>query len=152
MPANTPNGLPYPLPTDPVAEGAAAIRDLAEAINTPEAWREVGAANQPAFQWSYVNYGGGKSTCAFMKDRSGFVHIKGTVKNGTNQQPIFLLPAGYWPAADERFLGNAWDGTAERVTRIDISAVNGQVQYTVLGMAGSVIYEASLNGITFRAA
>lgn len=31
MPANTALGLPYPLPTEPVAEGAAAIRALAEA-------------------------------------------------------------------------------------------------------------------------
>jgi hypothetical protein len=31
MPANTPLGLPYPLPTEPVTEGAAAIRALAEA-------------------------------------------------------------------------------------------------------------------------
>lgn len=33
MPANTPRGLPYPLPTEPVAEGAQAIRNLAEAID-----------------------------------------------------------------------------------------------------------------------
>ena len=33
MPANTPRGLPYPLPTEPVAEGAQAIRNLAEAVD-----------------------------------------------------------------------------------------------------------------------
>jgi hypothetical protein len=33
MPANTPHGLPYPLPSEPVAEGAQAIRDLAEALD-----------------------------------------------------------------------------------------------------------------------
>lgn len=33
MPANTPKGLPYPLPTEPVAEGAQAIRNLAEALD-----------------------------------------------------------------------------------------------------------------------
>ena len=34
MPATTPNvPLPYPLPTEPVAEGAAAIRSLAEAVD-----------------------------------------------------------------------------------------------------------------------
>lgn len=32
MPANTSHGLPYPLPTEPVAEGAQAIRNLAEGI------------------------------------------------------------------------------------------------------------------------
>jgi hypothetical protein len=33
MPAQTSNGLPYPLPTDPVAAGAADICALAEALN-----------------------------------------------------------------------------------------------------------------------
>jgi microcystin-dependent protein len=33
MPANTPRGFPYPLPTEPVAEGAQAIRNLAEAVD-----------------------------------------------------------------------------------------------------------------------
>ena len=34
MPSNTPGGLPYPLPTEPVAEGAQAIRNLAEAVDS----------------------------------------------------------------------------------------------------------------------
>jgi hypothetical protein len=34
MPANTPSGLPYPLPTEPVRDGAVAIRALAEATDT----------------------------------------------------------------------------------------------------------------------
>lgn len=33
MPANTPNGLPYPLPTEPVADGADAIKALALALD-----------------------------------------------------------------------------------------------------------------------
>lgn len=33
MPANTSRGYPYPLPTEPVAEGAQAIRNLAEAVD-----------------------------------------------------------------------------------------------------------------------
>lgn len=32
MPAVTARGMPYPLPTEPVAEGAQAIRNLAEAV------------------------------------------------------------------------------------------------------------------------
>jgi hypothetical protein len=31
--ATTPNGLPYPAPTDPIAQGADAIRSLAQAID-----------------------------------------------------------------------------------------------------------------------
>jgi hypothetical protein len=39
MPGTTPHGLPYPLPTEPVAEGAAAIRALAEAADTRSMFR-----------------------------------------------------------------------------------------------------------------
>lgn len=41
MPANTPKGLPYPLPTEPVAEGAQAIRNLAEAVDAQLGGREI---------------------------------------------------------------------------------------------------------------
>ena len=34
MPANTARGYPYPLPTEPVTEGAQAIRNLAEKVDT----------------------------------------------------------------------------------------------------------------------
>lgn len=44
MPANTPRGLPYPLPTEPVAEGAQAIRNLAEAIKGWQCLGEIDAA------------------------------------------------------------------------------------------------------------
>lgn len=40
MPASTPIGLPYPLPTEPVAEGAQAIRNLAEAVDAELAWSD----------------------------------------------------------------------------------------------------------------
>jgi hypothetical protein len=36
MPANTTRGFPYPLPTEPVAEGAQAIRNLAEAVDAKQ--------------------------------------------------------------------------------------------------------------------
>jgi hypothetical protein len=40
----TPSGLPYPSPTDPIAQGADAIRALAEALDVP---RELGRAYTP---------------------------------------------------------------------------------------------------------
>lgn len=62
-----------------------------------EEWRDVGATGQPAFQNSWVNYGGGNEIAAFMKDASGFVHIKGLIANGTQGTVGFTLPAGYRP-------------------------------------------------------
>lgn len=34
MPSNTPNGYPYPVASDPVAQGATAIQNLAQAVDT----------------------------------------------------------------------------------------------------------------------
>lgn len=151
MPGLTPHGLPYPLPTEPVAEGAAAIRSLAEAVDHPEAWHEVGGPGEPGFAWYWENHGPPKSTAAFMRDRAGFVHIKGTVKNGNNGQAVFVLPTDYRPAKNERFVSVAWDGTAERLARIDVQAADGYVLMTVIALSGSTVFEAGLGGITFRA-
>jgi hypothetical protein len=63
-----------------------------------EAWHEIGAVGQPAFENSWVNYNSGThQTCAFMKDSMGFVHIKGLAKSGTATSAIFTLPTGYRP-------------------------------------------------------
>ena len=61
-----------------------------------EAWHEIGAAGEPAFVNSWANFGGGFSTAAFAKDSLGFVHLKGTIHNGT-ANTAFTLPAGYRP-------------------------------------------------------
>jgi hypothetical protein len=57
MPAQTPHGFPYPLPDEPVAEGAAAIRSLAEAIDAKAAVRiaEVAlAADAPSIDFAGI--------------------------------------------------------------------------------------------------
>ena len=52
MPSQTPRGLPYPLPTDPVSHGADDIRALAEAVDprlaeVPSAFRGQGLVTLP---------------------------------------------------------------------------------------------------------
>jgi len=52
MPSQTPRGLPYPLPTDPVSHGADDIRRLAEAVDprlaeVPSAFRGQGLVTLP---------------------------------------------------------------------------------------------------------
>jgi hypothetical protein len=63
-----------------------------------EAWHEVGAAGQPAFQNGWHNFGPPWSTAAFAKDSADFVHLKGTLVAGTFGLTAFTLPAGYRPA------------------------------------------------------
>jgi hypothetical protein len=60
-----------------------------------EDWHSIGAAGEPTFQNSWVNFGGNYAAAAFRKDAFGWVHLKGVVKTGTIGATIFVLPAGY---------------------------------------------------------
>lgn len=64
-----------------------------------EEWHEVGSGGgEPGFENSWVNYGASDhTTAAFYKDPFGTVHIKGLVKSGTINTPVFTLPSGYTP-------------------------------------------------------
>jgi hypothetical protein len=81
-------------------------------VGPSEAWREVGAAEQPAFGPDWANFGAPHETAAFYKDLAGRVHLKGQIKHNTGIGVVaaFTLPAGYRPAATVRFATNA-DGT-----------------------------------------
>ena len=70
----------------------------ADALAAPEAWHEVGSAGNPAFQNGWTNYSPSGNSAGYYKDRLGFVHLKGMVKNGTMSQTAFTLPVGYRPA------------------------------------------------------
>jgi hypothetical protein len=109
------------------------------ALAPMEAWHEVGATSEPAFQNGWVNFGGGFSTMAFAKDSAGFVHLKGTVENGTFGVDVFVLPAGYRPA-ENLFTPVA----AERNAYI---YANGDVQVVQLGSNTT----AGFDGISFKA-
>lgn len=64
MPSNTPKGLPYPLPTEPLADGAVAIKNLADAVDAriilPRAIHllsttPIVVANGAASTWATLN-------------------------------------------------------------------------------------------------
>lgn len=133
------------------------------------AWREVGAAGQPSFNSTptceWKNFGGGQSTAAFIRDRFGFVHLKGLVHAddvggpgncfvGGNDPRIFTLPAGYRPAKQSVFATI----TNSELGRFNVDGPNA----SGLG-AGAVFVEdpttnvsakawISLNGFSFRCA
>lgn len=54
----------------------------------------------PALTNGWVNYGGGEALCSYFKDVLGFVHLSGTIRNGTVGASVFVLPAGFRPAAN----------------------------------------------------
>ena len=144
MPANTPKGLPYPLPSEPVAEGAQAIRNLAEALATVEPWHEVGAAGEPGFQNFWVNYGAPFATAGFYRDGAGIVRLKGTIKGGLGgNNEAFGLPVGYRPAAQQSWrVPSGTDPAANVSVRADGLVVITTSQNTGL----------FLDAVSFRAA
>jgi hypothetical protein len=85
------------LGTVPTAQTA----QTANSLSASEAWHEVGASGQPAFQHSWKNVTTGPvhpETVGFYKDQEGIVHLKGAVDSGGEGQIIFSLPPGFRPA------------------------------------------------------
>jgi hypothetical protein len=92
------NGSPYP-----VLNGTPLQYSTGFGFITSEIPRFVGAAGQPGFLSSWVNFGAPRGNISFWKDRLGFVHLAGTAKTGTLASTMFILPTGYLPLASEYF-------------------------------------------------
>jgi hypothetical protein len=114
----------------------------------PEAWHEIGASGEPAFQNAWVNEDPtGEVTAAFYKDPFGTVHLKGLVSTGANGN-IFVLPAGYRPSKNLVVL--MWRSSGTGMVIICGSAA-------CAGGAAGAVYISSgtgsgdLDSITFRA-
>lgn len=106
----------------------------------PEAWHEVGAAGEPAFQNSWVNESPTtETTAAFYKDPFGVIHLKGLITGGTNST-IFTLPAGYRPS--KAFICLIWR----------VSGTGALIIYsTGLVYISSGTGSGDLDSVTFRA-
>jgi hypothetical protein len=101
----------------------------------------IGGAGQPAFQNSWVNFGGGDESANYYKDPWERVYVGGVVKSGTLGATIFTLPAGYRP--QEAMIYAVVSNGALGVCVIFNDG-------TVQANAGSNVY-FSLSGISFLA-
>lgn len=90
----------------------------------------------------FSNNGGGFETASYIKDRQGFVHVRGMVTAGADAA-AFVLPAQYRPAAHQSFAGVANNGTLCRVT---VFSTTGEV--TVFRGSDAT---ADLSGVKFAA-
>lgn len=100
MPSTTTNGLPIPLDTDPMADLALAIRNLANAFDTPNTgW--VSVATSIGFSGTWVNFGGVYSVLQY-KRVGPRIYIRGTIKSGTSGTAVFTLPVGFRPPTQIR--------------------------------------------------
>lgn len=140
-----------PVPNPPRTEAAEfnrmeqGIADAHSQIAAPgEAWHQVGAVGEPAFQNAWVNFLQGEAPVTFYKDPDGIVHLRGlamsgTLANGTTGT-IFTLPAGYRPPFNEQITTIANGAFARCV--VDF---NGNV----IAVSGSSIW-FSIGNIHFR--
>ena len=140
---------------------------LESSLELGASWHEVGTAGEPAFEdvsfCNWRNVGGGHDTGAFMRDRSGTVHLKGWVRStdpelfcNMDSVPdvrIFKLPPGFRPLVRNVFPTLSSAGLAR--VNVDGPGRGGQP-------AGAVSLESvdkaateggvSLDGISFRCA
>jgi hypothetical protein len=111
---------------------AQATAIAAKADATQEAWQA------PTLQGAWANFGGAYETSGYMKDKFGFVHLKGLVKTGTGV--IFTLPVGYRPSEEKIFatIGNGALADVRVSTNGNVSMYSGNSSYL------------SLSGIVFQ--
>ena len=138
------NTLRTNLQTD-IATGNTTITNIETAITNgdlnakanvlQEAWKV------PTMQNSWINYGSTSDTIGYMKDTMGFVHLKGSIKNGT-AITMFTLPAGYRPLLDKYVVFTTDSGATTAFIK-----PTGATGILTLG-ANSYV---SLDGIIFKA-
>jgi len=104
----------------------------------------------PSLTNSWVSFDGISNTAGYIKDSSGFVHLKGKLKSGTinGTAEMFTLPEGYRPGNRELLPAvsslNDFIDTDTTPTRIEIDTVGKVIPMT--GVNGWF----SLDGIIFK--
>ncbi len=105
-----------------------------------EAWHEIGASGEPAFQNGWVNESAAtQTTGAFYKDPLDVVHLKGIVTSGTGT--VFTLPAGYRPAK-----AGCWATWRSGAIAYVCFYATGNITQGGGGATGAML----LDGLTFR--
>ncbi|MCP1355472.1 hypothetical protein [Aneurinibacillus migulanus] len=102
---------------------------------------------KPTLLSGWTNFESDFAKTAYMKDELGFVHVKGLIKSGLTNTPVFIFPSGYRPIERNVFIAmNGESSGGVRQCRIDIFP-DGSV--LILNITENVF--VNLNGIIFRA-
>lgn len=133
--------------TDSVTELSVLVVGAAQAAVPMDTWHTVGAAGEPAFTGTWVNFdppGATARLARFTKDPLGRVHLTGFLKSGANGTGAFTLPVGYRPA---RLSVIHNPGAVGGSAQIEINSA-GVVAITNLGTATTAAF-VSLDGVYF---
>jgi len=124
-----------------------ALLEEIEQFSSVEDWHIVGNANEPAFQNSWDNIGGGDAVAAFYKDSFGRVYIKGHVDTGASGTAVFTLPQDYRPSEIVEFTCHTTSGGGGSGGHsYAVITTDGDVTLT---MSGTSI-DVSMDNISFR--
>lgn len=133
---------------EPLLNGGLTLKDnvraFAKEITFTGGVHTIGASNEPAFENSWVAFGGATAVPSFTRS-AGRVHIHGSVKDGTIDSAAFTLPAGYRPSATVGFAVSC--GVAPAFATISAAGA-----VTIGGAAGVPAAGVSLDGVHFDAA
>lgn len=105
------------------------------ALKQQEAWHQVGASGEPAFTSGWQNVDTAVyNPLSFMKDQSGFVHIKGAVVCPSGplsgwSNKITTLPTAYHPSKDIYVVGFIKDGEEKYGTCLFRIDADGSLYY-----------------------
>jgi hypothetical protein len=108
---------------------------------TMDTWHPVGAAGEPVFQNSWVNYAAGQ-VAQFRKYPDGKVKLQGYIKGGATGTVVFTLPVGYRPPDQVGFSGYCSGGACLVTVNPD-----GTVQVTTV--TGAIATLTSLDAVEF---
>jgi hypothetical protein len=108
---------------------------------TMDTWHPVGAAGEPVFQNSWVNYAAGQ-VAQFRKFPDGKVKLQGYIKGGATGTVVFTLPVGYRPPDQVGFSGYCSGGACLLTVNPD-----GTVQVTTV--TGAIATLTSLDAVEF---
>ena len=112
-------------------------------LNDPvaiEPWHEIGAAGEPAFENSWVNFGAPWETAAYAMQSDGWVRLKGMVKSGNVVGSFFTLPVDYRPPFS----------LAPTILSLDANmALTMQTSGTIAVATGGSNSWVTLNGVMF---
>jgi hypothetical protein len=109
-------------------------------VDDDTGWTEVGSGGSaPAFQNSWVNFGGGYATAGYRKVGSQ-VFLKGVIKSGSSSL-AFTLPSGYRPTQLKEF--NAYSGTTNPGALCHVNTTGA------VDLFNYAAGEVSLEGVSF---
>lgn len=96
-------------PAMPPLEVVQLVKEPSGVSNCPASSGEFCAFDFGGVPVAWTNYGDGYTPAGFYKDRSGIVHLQGSVK-GPEVADLFVLPQGYRPSEARWFL--VWNGSS----------------------------------------